>query len=279
MRDKIDKISVKTVNLPIDEIVLGKYTARFFVDTKYIETLAESIKIEGQLKPIVVRRNPEEEKWELIDGEHRWRAMKALGETSVRAEVRPLEEDEARALAVVINMMHGKPLDKFEVAQAIKRFHDKGKSETQIANIFGRSQQWVSFQLSVATRVAEPVQQALTTRVVSPAHVREIAELPEDQQTKVAAAVVREGLSFRDTEQLVHAIKEDPLVADRLTGLRKDELEHEFKGMIPIKTREEFEVLGDVAEASSMTETETGACPKCGARYRVDWGEGRLEWQ
>jgi len=269
---------VATTNLPLDSIVLGKYTARFKPDPGYIDQLAESIGIEGQLKPIVVRRDPESEKWELIDGEHRWRAMKKLGKATIRCEVVALSEEEALARAVVINMMHGKPLDKFEVAQAVKKFADRGKSELQIARMFGKSRQWVNFQLSIATRVAEPVQQALATRAVTPAHVREIAELPKDQQTKVAATVVREGLSFKDTERLVHAIKDDPLSADELTSLPKEKLKAELAGMTEVKDKVAAEEFAEALGAKGVEAETRSKCPGCGKPFVINWEEATIEW-
>jgi len=275
---KLEEVS--TTNLSIDSIVTDKYTPRFRVDPSYIDELAESINIEGQIKPIVVRRNADNDTWELIDGEYRLRAMKKLGKATIRCEIVAVSDEEAKAKAVVYNLLHGKPLNWLEISQAVKGYADQGKSERQIAKIFGKSLGWVSHALSLTTKASEGVGVHAREHRLGATNVREITKLPKNQQDKVADAVVREGLSSRQTEGMVELVKQSPHDIDRITSLPKDRLQAELQDLTPVRTKEDFDVLGEAAEASAKSiQEEKGRCPKCGAPYSIDWEEGRIEWQ
>jgi ParB/RepB/Spo0J family partition protein len=278
--NKTEQLLVHATNLSVDSIVWGKFRVRFNPDANYIDELAESINIEGQLKPIVVRSCPEEGgKWEGIDGEHRWCAMKKLSRPSIRAEIVGLNDEQAMARALIINMLHGKKLDKFEVAAVVKKFKDGGKSERQTAQILGKSLGWVSHALSIATKASEGVSVHAREHHLDPTDVREIVKLPKDQQDKVADVVVREGLSSRDTGKLVQAVKANPSDIDRISSLPKPELEAELAGMTEIKTGQDAEEFGEALKGKVVDGETHGKCPGCGKPFTINWEEAIIEWQ
>ncbi len=254
---------VLTVNLKLEQLETDVFSPRKAFSEGYIEELAESIEREGQLKPIIVRAHPTKPNaYQVIDGEHRIKALKKLGRSVVRAEVRRLSDEEAYLLAIRVNEMHGKRLEELEEGLHIKRMMDEfGYTQIEVAEKLKKSQPWVSFRLSLAERLAPETREALITRVIEIAHAREIAELPKEDQPAVVAKVTGDKLSFKKTEALVHAIKENP----------------ESKAEILAKP---VEVVAPLPEDLQKFVEEHGveqpkfsewACEVCGAEYVVNW--------
>jgi ParB family chromosome partitioning protein len=254
---------VLTVNLKLEQLETDVFSPRKAFSEGYIEELAESIEQEGQLKPIIVRAHPTKLNiYQVIDGEHRIRALRKLGREVVRAEVRRLSDEEAYLLAIRVNQMHGKRLEELEEGLHIKKMMDEfGYTQIEVAEKLKKSQPWVSFRLSLAERLAPETQEALITRVIEIAHAREIAELPKEDQPAVIAKVAEDKLSFKKTEALVHAIKENP----------------ENKAEILAKP---VEVVAPLPEDLQKFVEEHGAehpkfskwtCEVCGTEYIVNW--------
>ncbi len=117
---------VLTVNLELEQLEMDVFSPRKAFSEGYIEELAESIEREGQLKPIIVRAHPTRPNvYQVIDGEHRIRALRKLGRSVVRAEVRRLSDEEAYMLAIRVNEMHGKRLEELEEGLHIKRMMEQ----------------------------------------------------------------------------------------------------------------------------------------------------------
>ncbi|MFQ6077221.1 MAG: ParB/RepB/Spo0J family partition protein, partial [Candidatus Bathyarchaeia archaeon] len=201
-----------TVNVRLADLETDVFSPRKIFSARYIKELAEDIEREGQLKPIILRPHPTRpERYQVIDGEHRVRAFRRLGRSLIRVEVRALSDEEAAFLAMRVNQMHGKRLEDLEEGLHIRRMMDEfGYTQTQVAEKLGKSQPWVSNRLSLANRLAPKTEEAFITRVITKSHARELAELPKEDQPAVVERVVKEGLSFKDTEKLVHAIKDQP---------------------------------------------------------------------
>ncbi len=269
---------IMTTMLPISVLELGIFTPRRAIDQSYVKELAEDLQREGQFKPIIVRPHPTQpDRYQVIDGEHRVRALENIHNLSVRAEVRQLSDLSATSLALKVNMIHGLRLTELDEAYQIKRFRDEfDKTEEEIGKIFNRTHAWVSQRLSLVEKASEGVQEALVTRVTTPVHARELVKLQKDQQDKVLHIVKKETLSTRQTKKLVDTVKGKPGELDRLSSLPKDDLLSELEGKALLHTDEDVDQFYDETEREEPTLTER--CPGCGRTVRIDWMAREVTW-
>jgi len=296
---------VLTTNLKVEELELGVFTPRLQFDPKYVEELAEDIKTNGQQKSIICRPHPKKSNvYQVIDGEHRVRAVKKLGRSLIRAEVKMLSDEEALYLAMKINEMHGKRLDKMEQGLRMLKLNSSpyNWSQEKIGKMFGRSQQWVSERIRVAKQADESVLNSITTRVVMLTHARKIVELPQDEQEEVVSEVAEHKLSTRTTEALVDALKiaetpeEKKLVKEKIPKLeakkakqmvdllktknsqqRMEVLERPIEAYGEIITKaEEFARI--VEQAPEAPVLERVVCPECGKEGWIDWIGRKVKW-
>jgi len=254
---------VSTVNLWLEQLETDVFSPRKAFSEGYIEELAESIEREGQLKPIIVRVHPTKPNvYQVIDGEHRIRALRKLGHSEVRAEVRRLSDEEALLLAIRVNEMHGKRLEELEEGLHIKKMMEQfGYTQADVAERFKKSQPWVSYRLALAERLAPETREAFITRVIDATHAREIALLPKEDQTAVVTKVVKDKLSSRKTAALVQAIKERP--NDKEEILAKPV---EIVAPLPEDLQRFVEEHG--AEQPKFSKW---TCEVCGTEYVVNW--------
>ena len=280
--------NIMTTNIPLSKLERRVFSPRQEFDKKYIQEMADSIRLDGQHKPIIVRPHPTKpDFYQIIDGESRCRALDLLRYSMVRAEVRQLSDEDAYVLAMKVNQEHGKLLSEMEEALHIQALIEKfNYSQEDVAKRFKRSQQWVSYRLSLLEKTHPEVREKLTTRVVKPSQAEEIAELPIEEQPKVAEKVEKEGLSARETEALVHAIKEAPTPEAKAYVLeqpietiieKQKEAKVEAEGGVVAKTPEDVETF--FAESKPVEDwQEDFACPECGHKLKVDWKTGRVTW-
>jgi len=268
-----DKIMV--ANIPIANLELGAFSPRMQFDPKYINTLAEDMKAWGQHKPILVRPHPTDpNKYQVVDGEHRVRALQRIGQALVRAEVHPLNDEEAFFRAMRINQLHGKPLEELEEACHInKMIAIFGYTEEQIAKRFKKSQQWVSQRRSLAVSLASKVEDYVTRRLVTSSHAVELAELPKEDQTQIVEKIVEKKLPVRTTRVLVHAYKKAQTPKEKQMILSK-----------PVEVYAEIYKQREALDRALLPIPEKPVfqrfdCP-CGCGYSlwIDWNEMRAEW-
>jgi len=157
---------VETIQLLLDQLELGRFTPRKGINQRYVDELAESLENESQFKPIIVRPHPrKEEIYEVIDGEHRVRALRKLGRTYVRTEIRAINDEDADLLALRVNQMHGRRLDALEEGLHIQKIIEMHcVSQEVLGERLGRSQQWVSQRLKLARDSCDELIEAFTTR-------------------------------------------------------------------------------------------------------------------
>lgn len=251
------------MNLGLEQLETDVFSPRKAFSEGYISELAESIEQEGQLKPIIVRSHPSKPNcYQVVDGEHRIRALRKLGRSVVRAEVRRLSDEEAYLLAIRVNEMHGKRLEELEEGLHIKKMMEQfGYTQTEIAEKFRKSQPWVSYRLGLIGRLSPETREAFITRVIDATHAREISVLPKVDQVAVVAKVVRDKLSSRKAAALVQAIKERP--NDKEEILAKPV---EIVAPLPEDLQKFVEEHG--VEQPKFSEW---TCEVCGAEYVVNW--------
>lgn len=199
--------------LPLDMIKPGQYQPRSIFDMDKLEELADSIRHQGVIQPVVVRRFSDDE-YELIAGERRWRAAQLAGLNDIPAIIREVPDEIAIAMALVENIQR-EDLNPVEEASALKRLIEEFQMTHQEAgDAVGRSRSAVS-NLIRLLELSEDVRELVDARHLEMGHARALLSLSEELQVQAAREVVRKGLSVRETEQLVRRLKNPPQAIDR----------------------------------------------------------------
>lgn len=190
--------------IPLDRVRPGRYQPRSRMDDASLDELAESIRSQGVMQPILVRP-ADGGRFEIIAGERRWRAAQRAGLREIPVLVKAVPDQAALALALIENIQR-EDLNPLEEAQGLKRLIDEfGLTHEAAAQAVGRSRSAVTNLLRL-TQLAKPVQDYLLGNALEMGHARALLALPVAQQTSAAGRVVARGLSVRDTERLVHQL-------------------------------------------------------------------------
>lgn len=199
--------------LPVDMIKPGQYQPRSVFDTDKLEELAESIRHQGIIQPVVVRVFSDDE-YELIAGERRWRAAQLAGLQEIPAIIREVPDEIAIAMALVENIQR-ENLNPMEEASALSRLIEEFQMTHQEAgDAVGRSRSAVS-NLIRLLELSESVRELVDAHYLEMGHARALLSLDDRLQAQAAREVVRKGLSVRETEQLVRRLKNPPQPAHR----------------------------------------------------------------
>ncbi len=195
-------------NLPVDILQRGVYQPRIDMNPEALEELANSIRAQGVVQPIVVRPIGGG-KYEIIAGERRWRATQLAGLHEIPAVIRDVPDQAAMAMALIENIQR-EELNPMEEAQALHRLIEEfGLTHQQTADAVGRSRASVSNLLRLLG-LNEDVKRLLENGDIEMGHARAILALSGEQQSEVARTVAGKGLSVRETERLVKRTLEGP---------------------------------------------------------------------
>ena len=207
--------------IPVDLIQRGKYQPRRDMREESLKDLADSIKAQGVVQPIVVRPL-DERRFEIIAGERRWRAAQMAGLESVPAVVRDVPDRTAIAIALIENIQRA-DLNPLEEAEALQRLISEFQmTHQQASEAVGRSRAAVTNLLRLLELTRE-VQDLVRQGALEMGHARALLGLKGPAQTDAARKVVDRGLSVRDTEQLVRRrLKELPGHAKTGQGRKAD---------------------------------------------------------
>ena len=190
--------------LAIDKIRAGRYQPRTRADEASLADLAESIKVQGVVQPILVRPI-DGGRFEIVAGERRWRAAARAGLEEIPALVRTVPDQAALALALIENIQR-ENLNPLEEAQGLKRLIEEfGLTHEAAAQAIGRSRSAVTNLLRL-TQLAKPAQEYLLSGKIDMGHARALLALPIAQQAAAAARIVEQVLSVREAERLVQAL-------------------------------------------------------------------------
>ena len=188
-------------SIPLDLLHRGAQQPRRSFRDEGIEELAQSIRTQGLIEPIVVRPR-DAGGYEIIAGERRWRAAQRAGLVAVPAVVRDVDDRQAVALALIENIQR-EDLNPFEEAQALQRLLDEyAWQHEQLAEAVGKSRTAVTNLLRLL-KLAPAVQTLLIEGELDMGHARALLSLPPAEQESVAKRVAARGLSVRQTEALV----------------------------------------------------------------------------
>lgn len=203
-QDGVDAPAAKSDSigtLPIDQLQPGKYQPRTHMDQASLEELAASIKSQGLIQPILVRRIAAE-RFEIIAGERRWRASRIAGLNEVPVVIREVPDQAALAMALIENIQR-EDLNPLEEAQGIQRLIAEFKLTHQdAADAVGRSRAATTNLLRLLNLTAQ-VQQLVFEGKLDMGHARALLALDGHRQVELAQRIVEGGLSVRETERLV----------------------------------------------------------------------------
>lgn len=188
--------------LPVDILQRGVYQPRIDIDPESLEELADSIRAQGVVQPIVVRPIAEPGRYEIIAGERRWRASQLAGLHEIPAVVRDVSDQDAMAMALIENIQR-EQLNPMEEANALQRLIDEfGMTHQLAADAVGRSRTAVSNLIRLLS-LNDDVQRMVENGDMEMGHARALLALEGEHQSSAARTVAGKGLTVRETERLV----------------------------------------------------------------------------
>lgn len=232
-------------NIPIELLQRGAYQPRVDMRQDTLEDLANSIKAQGIVQPIVARplkkQNGGTQRYEIVAGERRWRAAQMAGLSEVPAVVREVSDDAAIATALIENIQR-ENLNPLEEARALDRLiREFELTHQEGADAIGRSRATVSNLLRLLD-LSDKVKPMLESRQLDMGHARALLSITnKTQQFDAARQIVKKGLSVREAEQLVRRILSNQPGAKKESAAKADanirKLETEISGKLGAKVR------------------------------------------
>ncbi|MBO2537533.1 MULTISPECIES: nucleoid occlusion protein [Rummeliibacillus] len=193
------------VKLAIEQISPNRYQPRTIFDDSKIEELARTIHTHGVIQPIVVRQL-EEDHYEIIAGERRYRAMKSLNWTEVPAIIRKMNDKETASVALIENLQR-EELTSIEEAQAYQKLlelHDL--TQEALAQRLGKGQSTIANKLRLL-KLPKAIQQAILKREISERHARALVPIKDEElQLKLLHEIVAQDYNVRQLEQRINEI-------------------------------------------------------------------------
>ena len=224
------------LELPVERLQRGRYQPRRQMDEESLEELAESIRAQGIIQPLLVRRL-DDGGYEIVAGERRWRGAQRAGLATVPAVVREVSDEAAMAVALIENIQR-QDLNAIEQAMGFQRLLEEfGLTHEEVATSVGRSRAAVTNTLRLL-QLNPAVQRLVEGGELDMGHARALLGLPPERQPDGARKVIRGGLSVRATEHMVKRMNRLRRTADaRADGAANDirRLEDELSGRIQAK--------------------------------------------
>ena len=187
----------------VDLIDRSPYQPRQHIPAEGIQELADSIRAQGLIQPVVVRKLAD--RYELIAGERRWRAAQLAGLQEIPVVVKEVNDQTAAAMALVENLQREdlNPVEEaYAMSNLIKQFD---WTHQEVADAVGKARATVSNSLRLLELAGE-VRELIKQKQISMGHARALLSLPKDQQGQAAQLVVEKQLSVRQTEQLIRKL-------------------------------------------------------------------------
>ena len=194
-----DSSGDRLTSVPVRDIKPGRYQPRSQMDNEGLQELADSIKAQGVIQPVIVREHGLSQ-YELIAGERRWRASQLAGLAEIPVVIKSIGDEAALAMGLIENIQR-ENLNPIEEAQGLKRLVDEfGLTHETVAKAVGRSRSAVSNSLRLLA-LPEPVQEMLFLRQLEMGHARALLPLPVMEQLSLAQKAVKNGWSVREVER------------------------------------------------------------------------------
>ena len=189
----------------VQELPINEDQPRQVFSEESIAELAETIQSHGLLQPIIVRPIGDN-KYQIIAGEKRYRAIKKLNWQKIPAIVKKMDEKEAASMAVIENLQR-EGLTAIEEAESYRKLMDLNQlTQLELARAIGKSQAFVANKLRLL-KLSPLVQRAILQRKISERHGRSIVSLPEKKQVEILKKIIDKKLSVKETEKIVAQLK------------------------------------------------------------------------
>ncbi len=261
----IDQEGLRVIS--INKIQPGSSQPRVNIGKDSIESLSNSIKSQGLMQPILVRKS-NEDKFEIIAGERRWRASKLAGLREVPVIIKNVEDSSALAMALVENLQR-EDLNSIDEAKGIERLiKEFGLTHSEAANSLGKSRSHITNTLRLLNSEKE-VQKLLLTGKLEQGHVRALLTLSKADQIYLANTIVLSKLSVREAEKKVrNLLKKNSKSNTKEKENVKDRdylnLEQELSDLLnlPVKIKLEGTEKGKVVISFSMIDELEGFLEK-----------------
>lgn len=196
--------ATRVVEIAVEQIEPNKYQPRKVFNADGLEELALSIKEHGVVQPVVVRKI-EEDKYQLVAGERRWRACKIAGLETIPAIIKGYSEQETTEIALIENIQR-EDLNPLEEAAAYKVLIEEfGLTQEELSKKVGKSRPYIANSLRLLN-LPEQIKEMVANGSISAGHGRALLSLPEAGQLRLAEKIQKEGLTVRETEALVKSI-------------------------------------------------------------------------
>ncbi len=192
--------------LPLDQIQRGKYQPRRDMNPDALQELAESIRAQGIIQPIVVRRLAGSDKFEIIAGERRWRASQLAGLSEIPVLIRDIPDEAAIAMALIENIQR-ESLNPIEEAFALQKLINEFEmTHQQVAEAIGKSRTSITNILRLLA-LSDEVKAMLEAGQLEMGHARALLSLPQALQVEAAKTIINQGLSARQAETLARHLQ------------------------------------------------------------------------
>ncbi|MYL69279.1 nucleoid occlusion protein [Halobacillus litoralis] len=213
----------EVVQVPVERVQPNRYQPRAIFNNEKISELAQTIHTHGMIQPIVLRRLNEEE-YELIAGERRWRAVQSLGWETVPAIIREMNDSQTASVALIENLQR-EELTVIEEAVAYAKLLELHQiTQEALAQRLGKSQSTIANKLRLL-KLPESVQQAVMDKKITERHARALIALKEEeQQEKILAEIIEKQLNVKQTEERIAKLN-DPAPKKKkpkMKGVNKD---------------------------------------------------------
>lgn len=195
------------VQIPVDDIHPNRFQPRSIFNEKAIEELAQTIRTHGMIQPIIVRKL-EENDYEIIVGERRWRAVKLLEWETLPAIIREMTDTETASVALIENLQR-EELTVIEEAHAYAKLL-KMHSLTQeaLAQRLGKNQSTIANKLRLL-KLPEPVQQAILDKSITERHARALIKVKDEKrQLEILQKIIEKGLNVKETENIIEKLND-----------------------------------------------------------------------
>ncbi|MGR4072414.1 ParB/RepB/Spo0J family partition protein [Streptococcus parasuis] len=190
--------------LKIKDIQANPYQPRLHFDEEKLLELAQSIKENGVIQPIIVRRSPLIG-FELLAGERRLRASQLAGLTEIPAVIKHLSDDDLLYQAIIENLQRS-DLNPIEEAHSYEKLIEKGLTHDEIAQIMGKSRPYITNLLRLL-HLSESTRQAVETGKITQGHARQLVALSEKQQAEWVQKIQEKDISVRQLETILSSKK------------------------------------------------------------------------
>jgi ParB family chromosome partitioning protein len=205
--------------LPVTQLAPGKYQPRTQMDSESLQELADSIRAQGLMQPILAREAGG--RYEIIAGERRWRAAQLAGLAEVPVLLREVADDAVAAMALIENIQR-EDLNAIDEAQGLHRLiQEFGMTHDAVAQAVGKSRTAVSNLLRLLN-LSRPVQDMLVAGLIEMGHARALLPLAATQQRELAHEIETRGLSVREVERRVARLKEPAAAPTKRPNTSRD---------------------------------------------------------